>query len=398
MCILVVNAGSSTLKLSLFENAAETLATGLIDWNADPARTDLTVRKSNAEMERHRLDGRDRKSAVTQAVLSLVEKTLPSVGLPPLAVIGHRVVHGGTVFRDSVRIDRGVKSAVARLSELAPLHNPPALEAIEASETAFPGVAQVAVFDTAFFASLPARAYVYPLPYEWYSDWGIRRFGFHGISHAYCAGRALELLAREASGTRLVICHLGNGCSASAVRDGAAVATSMGFTPLEGMMMGTRSGSVDPGILIHVQKERGLSANDLDQILNQRSGLLGVSGVSSDYRQVERAAGAGNERARLALEMFADRVRATIGALAVTLGGLDALVFSAGIGENSANLRAQVCAGLKCLGARLDRERNAAAQGDADIAEDRSPARILVIQTREDVLIAREAQRLVGKG
>ena len=210
-----------------------------------------------------------------------------------VAVVGHRVVHGGAVFRESVRIDQGVKAAIGRLAELAPLHNPPALEAIEAAESALPGAAHVAVFDTAFFASLRPDAYVYPLPYEWYTEWGIRRFGFHGISHAYCAGRAAEMLGRDAAGLRLVICHLGNGCSAAAVRGGVALDTTMGYTPMEGLMMGTRSGSVDPGVLLHVQRRHGLDAEWLDDALNHRSGLLGVSGASSDYRQVEAAAGAG---------------------------------------------------------------------------------------------------------
>ena len=269
---------------------------------------------------------------------------LPGTPGHNIAAVGHRVVHGGAVFHSSVRIDAGVKKSLAELSELAPLHNPPALAAMEAAEAALPGVPQVAVFDTAFFARLPPQAFVYPLPYEWYTDWGIRRFGFHGISHAYCATRTAEMLGRDPASLRIITCHLGNGCSATAIRGGNAIATTMGFTPLEGLMMGTRSGSVDPGILVHVLSHKGVSPEKLDHILNHGSGLLGVSGVSSDLREVTKAADAGHERARLALAIFADRVRQTI-ALAVTLGGVDALVFTAGIGEHSVSLRAAACEG-----------------------------------------------------
>jgi acetate kinase len=397
MSILVINAGSSSLKFGLFDPAASTeSATGLIDWTADPRQADLVVRSGGSE-HRHQLNVSDHRAAVAQALRVLVERELigPSAG-PAVMAVGHRVVHGGTVFRESVRIDPAVKAKIAGLAELAPLHNPPALEGIDAGETALPGVPQVAVFDTAFFAGMPPSAYVYPLPYEWYTDWGIRRFGFHGISHAYCTGRAGEMLGRGPRGLRLVCCHLGNGCSAAAVRDGAALATTMGFTPMEGLMMGSRAGSVDPGIMVHVLRQRGLSPDRLDEALNRASGLLGVSGVSSDFRQVEAAAGQGNERARLALDIYARRVRAAVGALAVTLGGVDALVFTAGVGENSISLRAAACTGLECLGLRLDPQRNAACRPDGDIAAPASPARILVIHTREDLMIAREVRRLLA--
>ncbi len=395
MSILVINAGSSSLKFGLFDaEARDALATGLIDWTGDPKNAELAIRPRDGAEVRSRVDVAHHRAAVAQAVTRLAALDIAREGpSPDITLVGHRVVHGGARFRQSVRIDASVKAGIAELAELAPLHNPSALEAIEAAEQALPTATHVAVFDTAFFADLPPRAFVYPLPYAWYTDWGVRRFGFHGISHAYCAGRAAELLGRPSG--RVVICHLGNGCSATAVRDGKAVATTMGFTPLEGLMMGTRSGSVDPGILIYVQRRRGLSVDQTDQALNHESGLLGVSGVSSDYRQVETAAQAGQERARLALEIFADRVRATIGALAVGLGGVDALVFTAGIGEHSAGLREAACQGLQCLGLRLDPQRNATCRPDADIAMPDSSGRILVVQTREELMIAREA-RAVG--
>lgn len=396
MSILVINAGSSSLKFGLFDaDARGTLASGLIDWTADPQRASLVIQRPGMDDVRSQVEVSDHRTALVHAVRSLVETEPVTEGRPAvIAAIGHRVVHGGAVFRDSVRIDDGVKAAIAGFAELAPLHNPPALEGIEAAQAILPDVPHVAVFDTAFHAHLPPSACIYPLPYEWYTDWGIRRFGFHGISHAYCASRAAELLDRDLSTLRLVTCHLGNGCSATAIRGGVSVATTMGFTPMEGLMMGSRSGSVDPGILVYVQQHRGLTAGQLDDLLNHRSGLLGVSGVSSDFRQVEAAAQSGHDRARLSLEMYAGRVRSAVGALSVTMGGVDALIFTAGVGEHSSSLRAAVCEGLQCLGLRLDDQRNAACHPDADVATADSPARILVIHTREELMIARETRRI----
>lgn len=398
MSILVLNAGSSTLKFAVFDdNASEELVSGLVDWAGATGPASVVVRSPGQEPQRSQLDIADHSAAVGQILKILhVPASKPGGLVSSITVVGQRVVHGGVRFRDGTLIDQRAKTEITRLAELAPLHNPPALDAIEAAEAALPGIPQVAVFDTAFFASLPESAYVYPVPYEWYSNWGVRRFGFHGISHAYCTGRAVELLGRDPAELRLVVCHLGNGCSAAAVRSGVAVATTMGFTPMEGLMMGTRSGSIDPGILLYLQRQRGLSAEQLDNVLNHSSGLLGVSGVSSDCRQVEAAARAGNEQARLALHIFADRVRSAVGALTVTLGGIDALVFTAGVGENSPSVRAAVCDGLNCLGLHLDPERNATCQPDADVATVRSQGRILVVRTREELMIAREAGRLVN--
>jgi acetate kinase len=399
LSVLVINAGSSSLKFGLFNaEAREALVSGLIDWTGGKQQADLVVRVGESEQVRTQLPASGHGAAVEEAVRRLTESGSAISGRDgAITAVGHRVVHGGTRFRSSVRIDQEVKAAIGNLVELAPLHNPPALEGIEAAEKALPGVPQVAVFDTAFYASLPPRAYLYPLPYEWYTDWGVRRFGFHGISHAYCAGRAAELLGARASGSRIVVCHLGNGCSATAIRDGVAVATTMGFTPLEGLMMGTRAGSVDPGVLLYVQSRRGVSTDRLDSTLNHGSGLLGVSGVSSDFRQVESAAERGNERACLALDIYADRVRAAVGSLAVTLGGIDALVFTAGVGENSASLRAAACDGLECLGLQIDPSRNASCRPDSDVAASESPARILVIHTREELLIARETLKVITR-
>lgn len=394
MSILALNAGSSTLKFSLFDDLAlEELAAGVVDWGGDRDTATLSLRSPRTE-EQRRADVANYGDAVGWILQSISASAADEA----VRVVGHRVVHGGTEFRQPVRIDEHVSATLKQVSRLAPLHNPPALETIEAAQSALPETPQVAVFDTAFFADLPPRAFLYPVPYAWYEQYGVRRFGFHGISHAYCAARAATLLSRENDASlRLVICHLGNGCSTTAVRGGQAVATTMGFTPLEGLMMGTRSGSIDPGILIYLLQQQGFDGDRLDECLNRRSGLLGVSGVSSDFRDLEQAAASGNDRARLAIDMFADRVRSTIGSFVVSLGGVDGLVLTAGIGEHSATLRSQVCEGLECLGLRLDADRNERGRADGDIAADASAGRILLIRTREEQRIAQEARRLTEK-
>ena len=364
----------------------------MIDWSGEE-KAEIVLIGNGKELLRKSSPIRDYRSAVFEALGVLKEtRTVPiEKARMSISVVGHRVVHGGTKFQSSVALDPTVKEAIRELSELAPLHNPPSLEAIEAAEAVLPGVPQVAVFDTTFFSELPPKAYIYPVPYQWFTEWGIRRFGFHGISHNYCAERVTELLNQDKEGQNLIICHLGNGCSATAVRDGKAIATTMGFTPLEGLMMGSRSGSIDPGILLHAQKKNGLAVDDLDRVLNNESGLLGVSGVSSDFREVEQAAKKKNARAQLALDIYADRVRSSIGSLAVTLGNVGALIFTGGVGENSASLRVAVCEGLQCRGIFLDGEKNRSSQLDADIATKDSKARILAIHTQEEFMIAREA-------
>jgi acetate kinase len=385
--ILVFNAGSSSLKFEVFDDGAKgSLGGGSMDWSGGGETASM-------------------RAAVSQALDNLKQGGLLSSDRREVIAAGHRVVHGGTRFQDAVVIDQSVRKAVAELAELAPLHNPPALESILAAQEALPNVPHVAVFDTAFFSKLPARAYVYPGPYEWFTEWGIRRFGFHGISHEYCAQRAAQMLGADSrradtpvrTCSRIVICHLGHGCSATAVREGEAVATTMGFTPLEGLMMGTRTGSIDPGILLHLQQRHGLSPTNLDETLNRRSGLLGVSGVSSDIRKVQAAAKEGNARAILALEIYADRIRAAVGALTTTLGGIDALVFTAGVGENNAELRAAVCSGLEHLGLRLDAGKNIACKADQDISASDAQGRILVLRTREGLMIARVVRRLQSR-
>jgi acetate kinase len=374
MSILCLNAGSSTLKLSLFDDAA---------------------RHESAALVVQRDDGR----AEMRATLERGLHELAAAALKDAAAIhavGHRVVHCGGEWCQPTRIDAHVRATIARFEEFAPLHNHAELQAITAAMHLFPDVPHVAAFDTTFFADLPERARVYPLPYKWHEEWGVRRFGFHGLNHEYAAARAAEMLRRDSADLRVVVLHLGNGCSASAVRGGKPVATSMGFTPLEGMMMGTRSGSVDPGILVYVQRRHGMDVETLDRVLNFESGLLGVSGVSGDVREVEAAAAAGDARARLALEMYAERARQMVGALAVSMGGVDALVFTAGVGEHAASVRELICQGLECLGLRIDAGRNANAEPDVEVGAAEDPGRILVIKAREALMIARATHRVVA--
>ena len=305
-------------------------------------------------------------------------------GAPNVDAAGHRIVHGGRSFHQSARITPEVKAEIARLASFAPEHNLREVEAIDTAERLFgSAVPQVAVFDTAFHATMPAEAYVYPGPYGWIAE-GIRRYGFHGISHQYVSRRAAEVLGKPLESLRMVTCHLGGGCSLAAVLGGRSVDTTMGFTPLEGLMMGTRSGSVDPGVLIHLVRHCGYSAEDLDRILNRESGLKGVSGISGDMREVESGMRAGNERARLAFDVFVHRLCGGIGSMAASTGGLDALVFTGGIGENSMAVRSAACARLGWLSVAVDEARNAG-DGDREIGD-----RALVVKTQEEREIARE--------
>jgi acetate kinase len=393
MKILVCNAGSSSLKFSLFESEGELLlAEGGIDWTTKPTR--LVFRRSGQQEVREELKLQKHSDAAARILDDL--QAGPSALLHvigELQAVGHRVVHGGERYTAAVRITPEVKRVIGELAELAPLHNPVSLDGITAMERVLPRVPQVAAFDTAFHATLSEAARTYPVPQKWTRDWGIRRYGFHGLSHSYCAGRAAEMIGRR--DLRLVIAHLGNGASVSAVRNGLCVDTSMGFTPLEGLMMGTRSGTVDPGMLVYLLRHKGLDVNELDHALNYQSGLLGLSGVSSDIRQVLSEL-PHNPDARLAIEVYVHRIRQTLGAMAATLGGIDALVFTAGVGEHAAEIRERVCENMNYLGLELDRTANQTCKPDADVAMPESAARILVIATREDLTIMRETRQLVG--
>ncbi|SPE37435.1 acetate kinase [Candidatus Sulfopaludibacter sp. SbA3] len=335
-----------------------------------------------------RLDGATSTLAIQSPadVLGAVLDTIPG----PVEMVGHRVVHGGIAFRETARITPEVKEGIRTYCEFAPEHNRLELEAIEEAERILgSGVPQIAVFDTAFHATIPEPARVYPGPYEWL-DRGIRRYGFHGISHQYVSRRAAQMVACD----RLVSCHLGNGASLAAIRSGKSIDTTMGFTPLEGLMMGTRSGSLDPGILIYLVRHKGYDAAELDRLLNRESGLKGISGTSGDMREILSAIDQGNERARLAFDIYVHRLCREIGGMVASLGGLDALLFTAGIGENCPPLRAAVCERLSFWGIKLDVAKNAHTPEDADIAAADSAVRVLVVHTDEDWEIARECVRV----
>ncbi|MEG4148874.1 acetate kinase [Microcoleus sp. Pol12B5] len=401
MKILVLNAGSSSQKSCLYElndvlpdRPLQPLWEAQIDWTHQQGIAELKVKTAKGDQLEEEFASDSRKDAISRMLDSLWRGRTQTINdLKEIDIVGHRVVHGGEDYQQSTLISPDVKKAIARLSVFAPVHNPVNLEGIEAIEKILPNVPQVAVFDTAFHAQLPPAAFVYPGPYEWLEN-GIRRYGFHGISHQYCARRAADILGRDVADLRLISCHLGNGCSLAAIRGGWSVDTTMGFTPLEGLMMGSRSGSIDPGILIHLLKQSDFTAEKLDGILNRNSGLKGISGVSSDLRQIGDAIAQGNQRAQLALDIYIHRLRAGIGAMLASLGGLDALIFTAGVGENSAVVRAAACEAFGFIGLKLDGDKNQLSPIDQDIAALDSAMRILVIHTQEDWEIARECWKL----
>lgn len=402
MKILVLNSGSSSQKSALFE-MGEGLSTepvaplweAKIEWGG-PA-TELVVRTSAGAKVHDPVNIGDRQGAIERMLETLWSGSARVLQeRKEINVAGHRVVHGGPRLKEPAQITPEVKSTIAAVAPFAPLHSRSELEGISIVESVFPDIPQVAVFDTGFHRTLPRAAAQYPGPYEWFED-GIRRYGFHGINHQYVAQRAAQLVAKPLESLRIVSCHLGNGCSLAAIRGGKSVDTTMGFTPLEGLMMGTRSGSIDPGILTYLVRETKISGEDLDWMLNRRSGLLAISGVSSDMREVESAMAQGNERAKLAFEIFVHRLRKEIAAMVSVLGGMDVLIFTAGIGENSSQLRAAACANLAFMGVEIDLEKNSKCRPDADVSSSNSKVRILIIQAQEDWAIAQACCRLIRK-
>jgi len=390
--VLVLNSGSSTVKFAVLDpEGGERALSGLAEKVGTPEAT-LQIRREGEDGATKRLpDGS------YQAVISRILDHLAEAGLSHPLGAGHRVVHGGDRFTASVLVDDEVTAAIRACSSLAPLHNPANLAGIEAVRAVRPGLPQVAVFDTAFHQTMPPRSFRYAVPEEWYTRYLVRRYGFHGTSHRFVSERAAVLLGRPLAELRLVTAHLGNGCSAAAVRDGRSVDTTMGLTPLEGLVMGTRSGDVDPSVFGYLADQAGLTVDQVTKALNTASGLVGLSGVSNDMRTVEAAAAAGHERAQLALEVFVHRLAKAIAALVVGLERLDALVFTGGIGENSVLVRSRVLARLGFLGLAEDAEANAghgrAARGR--ISPD-GPVLAMVVPTDEELLIARDTARLVG--
>lgn len=384
--ILVVNCGSSSLKLGLFNRALERLATGLAErLGQDDARGELDVSEKTLQLP----EQADHQQALEVLVEGLRDQGL--LGEQPLA-IGHRVVHGGEAFTAPALLDDEVIASIDRCAGLAPLHNPVNLTGIRATRNLFPRVPQVAVFDTAFHQTLPPHAYLYGLPRRFYDDWGVRRYGFHGTSHQYMLSQSAKLLERKPEQTSIISAHLGNGCSITAIRDGRSVDTSMGLTPLEGLVMGTRSGDIDPGLTAFLDR-KGIDATELDRILNRESGLLGLSGTTNDMRKLVAKADEGDEAATQALDVFCFRLARYIGAMMASLERLDALVFTGGIGENSDRVRRDTLAHLGLLGFRLDDGANQSHGRDSGHRIDHEDSRfpILVIATNEEAVIARAA-------
>jgi acetate kinase len=405
MKILVLNAGSSSQKSCLYELDGDDLPLdppeprwqAQLDWHDRERFAELKVKTDRGE-ELHETFPSTSKLDDTLKVLRTLERgsTQSLDKLEDIDLVGHRVVHGGEKYRDCVRIDAAVKAEIDRLATFAPAHNPVNLAGIAAVERVLGAeVPQIAMFDTAFHATLPPAAYIYPGAYGWLAQ-GIRRYGFHGIGQQYSAGRAARLLGRDLASLKTIVCHLGNGCSLAAIRDGVSIDTTMGFTPLEGLMMGSRSGSIDPGILIHLLRHLGITVDELDRLLNKESGLLGISGVSNDMRQIVAAIADGNDRAKLAFEIFTHRLRSGIGAMLASLGGLDVLVFSAGIGEHSAAVRSAACARFEFLGLAIDEAKNHAEPRDLDISTPESQVRVMVIHVEENWAIARECARIAS--
>ena len=404
MKILVFNAGSSSLKSHLYEltgpeipeEAAASLWSLQIDWSHRDTPARLRVKTASGKEPERQVPIKSLRGELLSVIETLCSGEARVIAdRREIEAVGHRVVHGGELFRESTRITPEVAQAIDSLSIFAPAHNAVEFDIIEIMEGILGReIPHVAVFDTAFHSTLPPVAYLYGGPYEWLAQ-GIRRYGFHGISHQYVALRAARILKRDPELLCLVTCHLGSGCSLAAVQGGRSIDTTMGFTPLDGLIMGTRSGSVDPGILIYLMRQGDFDAAQLDRVLNRESGLRGISGISGDMRQIEAAMAQEDARARLAFDAYVHRLRSQISAMVASLGRLDALIFTAGVGENSAPVRAAVCSGLGFLGVKLDDDRNSGSPRDQDIAAADSQARILVIHTEEDWQIARECFRVI---
>ncbi len=398
MKVLVLNCGSSSLKYQLFDMTNESvLAKGLVEKigleDSEMAHykgEEGLVFKENIPLPTHK-----------EAIVAVIEKLISAEygvisSLNEIGAVGHRVLHGGQKFSASVLVDDKVEEAIAEYIPFGPLHNPANLMGIRACAVAMPGIPQVAVFDTAFHQTMPASSYIYALPYELYEKYGIRRFGFHGTSHRYVTARALALLGGLAEGKKFVTCHLGNGSSLAAIKDGKVLDTSMGFTPLEGMVMGTRSGDIDPAIVPIIMEKENINTQEASNYLNKKSGLLGVSGVSSDMRYVEQAAAEGNKRAQLALDLLYKRIIKYIGAYAAEMGGLDAIVFTAGIGENSISLRKIICQALGCFGLEFDEEANNVRGIEREITKPGSKVKAFIIPTNEELMIAKDTLAIVN--
>ena len=398
MNVLVINCGSSSLKYQLINTDDESvLAKGLVER--------IGIEGSLLKHEKTGLDKlvieeplKNHKDAINLVLKTLLDEKYGAVkSLDEIDAVGHRVVHGGEKFASSVLIDDEVIEAMKECIGLAPLHNPPNIIGIEACKELLPDVPMVGVFDTAFHQTMPPVSFIYPLPYDLYEELKIRRYGFHGTSHKYVSERLAQITGKSLEGTKIVTCHLGNGASLTAVKDGKSFDNCMGMTPLEGLVMGTRCGDIDPAIVTFLMMKQGMTAEEVDNLMNKKSGVLGISGVSNDFRDIEAEADKGNKKAELALDKFAYSVKKYIGAYAAAMGGLDYLVFTAGLGENSAPARKQICEGLEFLGVEIDEEKNKIRGKEAEISKDGTKVRVFVIPTNEELMIARDTKELTCK-
>ncbi|MDD6652206.1 MAG: acetate kinase [Eggerthellales bacterium] len=395
MNVLVINSGSSSLKFQLVHVETGGIITKGI---CDSVGSDTSFIKYGMYEDEQvvKVDLPDHVAAVQKVLELLTSGDKPVISsLGEINAVGHRIVHGGNYFDKSVIIDEDVVAKIEELAELAPLHNRAAVQGIRACQSYMPDVPQVAVFDTAFFQTMPPKAYMYPLPYELCEKYGIRKYGAHGTSHRYIAHRAANMLDEPLDELKLITCHLGNGCSMTAIDHGIAVDTTMGFTPLDGLMMGTRSGSIDPAIVPFLMEHEGLNTDEVNDLLNKQSGILGISGISNDLRTVTEAADKGDPRAAMAFEMYSHSVKKTIGSFITVMAGVDAIVLTAGVGENSRKMRSMIFAGLQQMGIRLDERKNKLRGFERIISADNSDVAIIVIPTDEEFMIARDTFVLV---
>ena len=398
MKILVLNCGSSSIKYKLFDmTTKEVLAQGGIE-KIGLVGSFLKLTLPNGEKKILEKDIPEHTAGIEFILNTLVSPEYGAIkSLDEINAVGHRMVHGGERFSESVLLNKEVLDAFIACNDLAPLHNPANLKGVNAVSAILPNVPQVGVFDTAFHQTMPDYAYMYAIPYELYEKYGVRRYGFHGTSHRYVSQRVCEFLGVDPKGKKIITCHIGNGGSISAIKDGKCIDTSMGLTPLEGLVMGTRSGDIDAGAVTFIMEKEGLNATGVSNLLNKKSGVLGVSGVSSDMRELEAAVAAGNPKAILAEKMYFYRIKKYIGAYAAALGGVDIILFTGGVGENQANCRSEVCEGLEFMGVKIDLEKNKVRGEEAIISADDSKVTVAVITTDEELMIASDTLAILNK-
>lgn len=397
MKILVINCGSSSLKYQLLDMSnEEALAKGIVDRIG--MKGSVLTQKANGKKYVVEQEMKDHKEAIKLVLESLVHSEFGVIkDLKEVSAVGHRIVHGGEKYSESVIVDQTVIDNLEACSDLAPLHTPANLTGIYSCRELMPNTPMTVVFDTAFHQTLEKVAYLYPIPYEYYTKYGVRKYGFHGTSHRYVSAKAAELVSKNIEDLKIITCHLGNGSSVSAVKGGKCIETSMGFTPLDGVAMGTRSGSIDPAIVTYLIEKLNITASEMNNILNKKSGVLGISGISSDFRDLEEAAFAGNADAQLALDIYHYKVRQTIGAYAATMGGVDVLVFTAGLGENAGYTRSEICKGLEFLGIKIDEVKNDVRAQTRELGTEDSAVRIFTILTEEELMIARDTKKIIEK-